>query len=70
MSSDIWETSKEKDVDFVRINARSLVASLRDECIAWVMAIGKEMDHIDTARVAQIRARLAGAYTRPRFSST
>jgi dynein heavy chain len=58
MANDIWEGSKDRDVDFVRINARSLGSSLKEECLAWVTAIGKEMDKLDAERVVQIRGGL------------
>ena len=59
MANDLMDAAKDRDVDFVRVVSRSLGASLRDECNAWVAAIGKEMDKVDAERVAAIRDDLA-----------
>ena len=58
-AEDLYEASRiDRDVSFARVVFKSLGASLREECLAWVAAYAREMDRADAERVRSIRADL------------
>jgi len=58
-ANDIWDSPKDKDVDFIRISSHSLVASVRDEALGWVVAIGGVMNDLDKIRLAELKGMIA-----------
>ena len=58
-AEDLYDSScVDRDVSFARVVFKSLGASLREECLAWVAAYAREMDRADAERVRSIRTDL------------
>ncbi|KAK3269901.1 Dynein heavy chain cytoplasmic, partial [Cymbomonas tetramitiformis] len=63
LANEIWEFPKFKDVDFIRISSYSLVASIRDEALEWVKAIGKVMNDLDRNKLMELKQHIADRNT-------
>ena len=59
MAQDIGSHPGDKECDFIRVSSRALIASIRDEVLEWVRAIGQTMAKGDTLRLESIRQRIA-----------
>jgi dynein heavy chain len=63
MAVDFWALPKNKDMDFVRISAHSLIGAVRDEANEWVTAIARVMNELDRAKLAELQDYMQGLDT-------
>lgn len=58
MAFDIGAQAKDFDQDFIRVSCHTLAASVRDEALGWVKAIGQSMRDLDMATLAQLKDKI------------
>ena len=50
--------TQDKDCHFIRVGAAPLIASVRDEALAWISAIARAMGDADRAKLMALQVRL------------
>ena len=63
MAEEIETYAADRDFDFIKVVSVSLGESLKQECANWIKVIGREMDRVDSERVARISTDLSDKNT-------
>ena len=63
LAEEIETYAADRDFDFIKVVSVSLGESLKQECANWIKVIGREMDRVDSERVARISTDLSDKNT-------